>query len=178
MIKFRHTRLNVCTLRQHRLHVTLRRMFSSCMPATLTLVHAVNACEELWQDLLQQLQIGGQLLQRANHRVVLHDVLFSAFQIRSIRWSAPASSSAETSRDARYRIHITLPTAMRPKEHRTITSTLREFTFETNLLSLFDPEFWIRVFSRSRFESGPTRLVASLTCSLTHLQTLPDAWLL
>ena len=65
---------------------------------------------------------------------------------------------------------------MRPKEHRTIT--LREFTFETNLLSLFDPEFWIRVFSRSRFESGSARLVASLTRSLTHLQTLPDAWLL
>ena len=57
------------------------------MPPTLTLVHAVNACEELWQDLLQQLQIGGQLLQRAHHRVVLHDVLFSALQTRSIRWS-------------------------------------------------------------------------------------------
>ena len=57
------------------------------MPASLTLVHAVNACEELRQDLLQQQQIGWQLFQRAHHRVVLHDVLFSALQTRSIRWS-------------------------------------------------------------------------------------------
>ena len=76
------------------------------MPPTLTLVHAVNACEELWQDSLQQQQIGWQLFQRAHHRVVLHDVLFSALQTGSMRWPTVVNRDV-TRRTLQNSYHIT-----------------------------------------------------------------------